>query len=284
LSKQWVFSGDRISHEFLQALEPLLGQPNSVRLGKWAVYQANNLEELAMIKPIAQQYQLDLAPTDSNQSLADFKLLAMDMDSTLISIECVDEIADYCGKKAEVSAITEATMRGEISDFNESLRRRVALLAGLPVSALEQVYTNRLRLNPGAATLVEAAHNAGLKTLLVSGGFSFFTDRMQSQLKLSYTRSNTLEIIDNKLTGKLLGTIVNAQIKRETVQSISNELNINTDQVIAMGDGANDLEMMSIVGISVAYHAKPAVAAKASHIIEFGGLDTVLHWFEDARR
>lgn len=283
MSKQWVFSGQKIIKESLQALEYCLGQPSSLQLEKWAVYPAKNSQELATLKSIAQQYQLDLAKTDSQQSLADFKLLAMDMDSTLISIECVDEIADYCGKKAEVSAITEATMRGEITDFNESLRRRVALLAGLEASVLEKVYTERLKLNPGAARLVQAAHFAGLKTLLVSGGFNFFTDRIQARLNLGYSRSNTLEIIDGKLTGNLLGPIVNAQIKRETVQALSNELGIGSDKVIVIGDGANDLEMMSIAGMSIAYHAKPAVAAQANQVIEFGGLDTVLHWFEDAR-
>ena len=283
MSKQWVFSGQKIIKDSLQALEPFLGQPLCFQLGKWAVYLAQDSQELAPLKTITQQYQLDLAKTDSQQSLTDFKLLAMDMDSTLISIECVDEIADYCGKKAEVSAITEATMRGEITDFNESLRRRVALLAGLEATVLEKVYAERLQLNPGAANLIKAAHLAGLKTLLVSGGFSFFTDRIQARLNLSYSRSNTLEIIDGKLTGKLLGPIVNAQIKRETVQTLSHELGINTDKVMAIGDGANDLEMMSVAGISIAYHAKPAVAAKAKQVIEFGGLDTVLHWFEDGR-
>ncbi len=223
--------------------------------------------------------RLDAAALPPGVHLSDFRLLAMDMDSTLISIECVDEIADYCGRKAEVAAITEAAMRGEISDYNESLRRRVALLAGLDASVLEQVYAERLQLNPGARELIDTARSLGLKTLLVSGGFTFFTSRLKVELGLDYTRSNELEIIGGKLTGRLVNElIVNAQVKRQTLEATCTLMGCQPTQAIAMGDGANDLEMMRVAGLSVAYHAKPAVAAQAGTRIRFGGLDTVLTW------
>lgn len=213
-------------------------------------------------------------------SASQFKLLAMDMDSTLINIECIDEIADFVGKKAEVSAITEAAMRGEIKDFSESLNRRVALLAGVEASSLEAVYAERLKLNPGADALLAFAKTHGWKTLLVSGGFTFFTDRLKARLGLDYTRSNTLEIVDGKLTGRVLGTIVDAQVKAETVESTAREINATASQAVVMGDGANDLKMMSIAGISVAYRAKPVVQEQARFAINFNGLDTLNAWFE----
>jgi phosphoserine phosphatase len=209
-----------------------------------------------------------------------FKLLAMDMDSTLISIECIDEIADFVGKKKEVSAITEAAMRGEITDFSDSLRRRVALLAGVEASNLEAVFNERLRLNPGAESLLAFAKHHGWKTLLVSGGFTYFTDRLKAQLNLDYSRSNTLEIVDGKLTGRVLGSIVDAQLKAETVAKVTEEMGIGAQQAIVMGDGANDLKMMAIAGISVAYRAKPVVQAQARFAINFNGLEALPAWFE----
>jgi phosphoserine phosphatase len=212
--------------------------------------------------------------------LKDFKLIAFDMDSTLINIECVDEIAAAAGRKAEVSAITEAAMRGEITDYKDSLRRRIALLAGVPVSALHDVYEQRLRLNPGAAALVRACQAAGLRTLLVSGGFTFFTDRLSNQLQLDYSRSNELGIEDGLLTGRMVdqpwGDICDGDEKRRMLLSTCAELGIAPAQAIAMGDGANDLPMMSAAGLSVAYHAKPAVREQAMVSIESGGLDRLL--------
>jgi len=212
--------------------------------------------------------------------LARFRLLALDMDSTLINIECVDEIAGAAGRKAEVAAITEAAMRGEIADYKESLRRRVALLKGVPVSALEQVYAERLRLNPGAETLVRAAQGAGLKTLLVSGGFTFFTDRVRDRLALDFTRSNVLEIADGQLTGRMVdqpwGDICDGEEKRRMLLQTCARLGISPKQAIAIGDGANDLPMMREAGLSVAYHAKPKVREQAMVSIEQGGLDRLL--------
>jgi phosphoserine phosphatase len=212
--------------------------------------------------------------------LSDFKLIAFDMDSTLINIECVDEIADAAGRKAEVAAITEAAMRGEITDYKDSLRRRVALLEGVSVVSMDEVYRERLKLNPGAAELVRACKAAGLKTLLVSGGFTFFTDRIRDELGIDYTRSNVLETRDGKLTGKMVdqpwGDICDGDEKRKMLLETCALLGIKPSKAIAMGDGANDLPMMGVAGLSVAYHAKPKVRDQAMVAINSGGLDRLL--------
>jgi phosphoserine phosphatase len=212
--------------------------------------------------------------------LAAFGLIAFDMDSTLINIECVDEIADAAGRKAEVAAITEAAMRGEIADYKDSLRRRVALLAGVPVQALEEVYAQRLQLNPGAQQLVQAAQQAGLKTLLVSGGFTFFTDRIRDRLRLDFTRSNVLGIDGGRLTGTMVdqpwGDICDGDEKRRMLLETCARCGIEPRQAIAVGDGANDLPMMAVAGLSVAYHAKPRVREQAMVAIDTGGLDRLL--------
>ena len=212
--------------------------------------------------------------------LSDFKLIAFDMDSTLINIECVDEIADAAGRKAEVAAITEAAMRGEITDYKDSLRRRVALLKGVTVAHMQQVLDERLQLNPGASTLVKACQQAGLKVLLVSGGFTFFTDHVRDVLGIDWTRSNVLEVDDGVLTGRMVdqawGDICDGEEKRKTLLATCEQLGIAPKQAIAMGDGANDLPMMGVAGLSVAYHAKPAVRTQAMVAINSGGLDRLL--------
>ena len=216
--------------------------------------------------------------------LSDFKLIAFDMDSTLISIECVDEIADAVGKKAEVAAITEAAMRGEIADYKDSLRQRVALLRGVTIADMEQVYTERLRINPGAAELINACKAAGLKVLLVSGGFTFFSERVRQTLGIDFTRANVLEVESGpncgQLTGRMVdqpwGDICDGAEKRRTLLEVASLLGIEPSQCIAMGDGANDLPMMGVAGLSVAYHAKPAVRAQAMVAINEGGLDRLL--------
>lgn len=216
--------------------------------------------------------------------LSDFKLIAFDMDSTLINIECVDEIADAVGRKAEVAAITEAAMRGEITDYKDSLRRRVALLRGVTVADMERVLSERLQLNPGAATLVQACKAAGLKVLLVSGGFTFFANVVRDKLGIDFVRANVLEIESGancgQLTGRMVdqpwGDICDGAEKRRTVLEVASLLGIEPAQCIAMGDGANDLPMMGVAGLSVAYHAKPAVREQAMVSIEQGGLDRLL--------
>ena len=227
------------------------------------------------IEVAAHAAQLDATYAIGVQKMSDFKLVAMDMDSTLITIECIDEIADMQGLKAQVSEITEAAMRGEL-DFSASLTRRVALLEGLDASALERVYEERLKLSPGAEAMLQAVQQAGLKTLLVSGGFTYFTNRLKERLKLDYTHANELEIVDGKLTGKVLGAIVDADAKQQTVERVCAELGISPSQAIVMGDGANDLKMMSIAGMSVAFRAKPVVREQASVALNFAGLDGIL--------
>lgn len=216
--------------------------------------------------------------------LSDFKLIAFDMDSTLINIECVDEIADAVGRKAEVAAITEASMRGEIADFKESLRRRVALLKGVTVADMERVYTERLRVNPGAAELIQACKAAGMKVLLVSGGFTYFANRVKERLGIDFARSNVLEIESGPncgaLTGRMVdqswGDICDGAEKRRTLLEVASLLGIEPRECIAMGDGANDLPMMGEAGLSVAYHAKPKVREQAMVAINEGGLDRLL--------
>ncbi|MBK1613702.1 phosphoserine phosphatase SerB [Rubrivivax gelatinosus] len=212
--------------------------------------------------------------------LADYKLVAFDMDSTLISIECIDEIARAAGRYDEVAAITEAAMRGEIPDYKESLRRRMALLAGVPEAALHQVYEQRLQLNPGVEAFVAACQAAGLKTMLVSGGFSFFSERIRHRLGLDFARANSLGIAGGRLTGTLLerpwGDIVDGAEKLRVLLEVAELMGIEPSQAIAVGDGANDLPMMRAAGLSIAYHPKPAVAEQAMVAITSGGLDRAL--------
>ena len=262
-------------------LEGQLGAPAARCNDGYARWSDVTLDRDAA-RTLGEAHGVDAGLVPSVQRLSDFRLMAFDMDSTLITIECIDEIADYIGKKAEVAAITEAAMRGEIRDFQESLRRRVALLEGLEASALQRVYDERLRLSPGAPELLSAAKAAGLKVLLVSGGFTFFTDRLRERLELDETQANTLEIIDGRLTGRVLGPIVDAVGKRAAVTAACARLGCNTDQAIVLGDGANDLEMMRIAGVSIAYHAKPVVRTQTTYGLNHCGLDAVVRLFSDA--
>ena len=222
----------------------------------------------------------DVLPIDINVLPEHFdptqvRLLVTDMDSTLINIECIDEIADFIGKKSQVATITAAAMRGELN-FEQSLTQRVSLLAGLEASALDHVYEERLRPNPGAEQMIAGLRNHGIKIALVSGGFTYFTDKLKSRLNLDYARANTLEIIDGRLTGKVLGTIVGAEGKRAFLSELCQELGIKTRQAVAMGDGANDLPMMNSAGLSIAYHAKPRVQAQAHAALNHCTLEGVL--------
>lgn len=229
----------------------------------------------SQIEEASLQARVDATFIEPGRKLSDFGLLAMDMDSTVITIECIDEIADMQGLKPQVAAITEAAMRGEI-EFAESLTRRVALLEGLDANALQKVYDERLKFSPGAEALISAAHAASVKTLLVSGGFTFFTDRVRQRLNLDYSHANVLEVMDGRLTGKVVGGIVDAEEKKRTVERVCAELGIPPRKAIVMGDGANDLKMMSVAGLSVAYRAKPVVRAQADVALNFSGLDGIL--------
>ncbi|UOO78256.1 phosphoserine phosphatase SerB [Neisseria sp. Dent CA1/247] len=240
--------------------------------------------------PVADDFQVGetLSRTLQEQSIdyavlpdmafSDLGLIVSDMDSTLITIECVDEIAAGVGLKEQVTEITEQAMRGEL-DFEQSLRRRVALLAGLDARVLQEVYDKVLQLSPGAEYLLDECKKHGVKFLLVSGGFTFFTERLQQRLGFEYQHANVLEISDGKLTGKLVGKIVDAQTKADLLAEYRTKLGLQAHQVLAMGDGANDIPMLLESGVGIAYRAKPKAQAYADACIRFGGLEAVRGWF-----
>ncbi len=286
MNRTLVLQGPQLESSQLAALPPALQQLSWQTLangGFKALDVPAAAQELqSALNAWCEQYRVDAAWVKPGLQLSHYRVLAMDMDSTLINIECIDEIADAVGRKAEVAAITEAAMRGEITDFAESLRRRVALLEGVPQSALTAVYEERLGLNPGAERLLAAARQAGLTTLLVSGGFTFFTDRLHERLQLDHSKSNTLEIVNGHLTGRVLGEILDAEGKARELKRLCASLGVDSRQhAIAIGDGANDLKMLGESALSVAYHAKPAVVKATDQAIRYGGLDTVLGWFDD---
>ena len=273
-----ILQGPQADQATLERLVALLAPASSTVLNPHAL-RVDGFDFTPALKAQVEQAAFDAGVDatfiDADRTLADFKLVAMDMDSTLITIECIDEIADMQGLKPQVAAITEAAMRGEL-DFAESLTRRVALLEGLAVEALDRVYQERLRVSPGGEAMLQAVQAAGLKTLLVSGGFTFFTERLKSRLGLDTTHANVLEAADGKLTGRVVGGIVDAEEKMRTVQRVCAGLGVDTRQAIVMGDGANDLRMMSIAGLSVAFRAKPVVRAQADVALNFSALDGLL--------
>lgn len=275
-----VLQGENIATPDIKYLAKLTtaSRVEAITLQAFRLYDAQRHPEVATY---CQEAQLDYAFVPTTRTWADFGLLVMDMDSTLISIECVDEIADLMNVKPQVAAITASAMRGEI-EFAESLTARVELLKGLGETALERVYQDRLLLNPGAEKLISSLKSKGVKTLLVSGGFNFFTDKLKARLNLDFTASNTLEVIDGKLTGRIIGELVDAQAKAKYLNQIRQQLGLSRDAVIAMGDGANDIPMMQAAGISIAYHAKPIVQESATYAINYVGLDGLLNFFTDS--
>jgi len=277
VSADLVIQGFDIETADLKQLAKLAGARGIEQLEARA-FRLRGAERAAGIEELCAERRLDCAFVPVDRELADFRLLVMDMDSTLITIETVDELADMVGLKNEVAAITAQAMRGEI-EYNESLERRVALLAGLEERALQRVYDERLKLTPGAEILLKRTQALGMKTLLVSGGFTYVTDRLKTRLGLDHCHSNVLEITDGKLTGKVLGAIVNADGKRDALIEVRDELRITRERVIGIGDGANDLKFMAECGVSVAYHAKPVVRQQATHAINYVDLAGVLHLF-----
>jgi len=278
MSKKLVLQGPQATQAALAQIAALAHPASTAELHAHALRCDGfdfTPELKAAVETAAHAAGIDACFIDADRSLADFRLVAMDMDSTLITIECIDEIADMQGLKPQVSEITEAAMRGEL-DFSESLTRRVALLEGLPVDALERVYAERLRISLGGEAMLQAVQAAGLKTLLVSGGFTFFTERLKTRLGLDYTHANVLEAAGGVLTGRVVGGIVDAEEKKRTVERVCADLGIATTQAIVMGDGANDLRMMGVSGLSVAFRAKPVVRAQADVALNFTGLDGLL--------
>lgn len=275
-----ILQSPTLASAIIEKIAAIVQADGVQELGPTAVRVLNaDTAERASVAALCEQHRMDYAFFDQIAKLRDCKILAMDMDSTLINIECIDEIADMAGRKAQVAAITEAAMRGEITDFSESLLRRVALLEGVPASALEQVYEQRLQLNPGAQNLVSTAQQHGLKTLLVSGGFTFFTQRIQERLGLHACHANTLEISNGVLTGKVVGDIVDGKRKAAHLQAMATKMDAAPEQIIAVGDGANDLDMMAMAHYSVAYRAKPVVQQQARYALNVSPLDAIINWF-----
>lgn len=272
-----VIQGQHIDEPRIEALARLCKAAQWRRLGPGAA-RLTGADRSADIAAACADLKLDHAFVPAQARLADFGLVAMDMDSTLINIECIDELADMAGIKPQVAQLTASTMRGEI-DFTESLTRRTALLAGLHESALERVWNERLQLSPGAERLIDGLKARGIRTLLVSGGFTFFTERLKARLGLDYTFSTEPEIAGGRLTGRIVGRIVDAGGKAEAVRRVREALVLSPEQVIVMGDGANDLAMMADAGVSIAYHAKPVVQEKATYSFNHVGLDGLLNLF-----
>jgi phosphoserine phosphatase len=245
-----------------------------------SAFRLQDVRENADVSQLCEAARLDFAFVPEARRLSQYRLLAMDMDSTLITIETIDELADLVGFKKEVAAITEAAMRGEI-EYDESLRRRLAVMKGLEEAALQRVYEERVRLTPGAEKLLSRAQSLGLKTLLVSGGFTYVTDRLKTRLNLDYTRSNCLEIVGGRLTGNVVGEIVNADGKRTALLEVAKTLGLAREQLIGIGDGANDLKFMAECGVSIAYHAKPVVRGQTTHALNHVDLSGVLPLFNE---
>ena len=273
-----IVQGAGIESADASRLAAISGAKTLEQIGELA-WRLRDAADAAEIAAYCEGRRLDHAWVPDGRRFAELGLMAMDMDSTLITIECIDEIGGMLGIKAEIAAITARAMRGEI-DYAESLKRRVAFLAGLGIEALDRVYHEKLRLSPGAERLVRRAQGLGIKTLLVSGGFTFFTERLKQRLGLDYTLSNVLEIEDGKLTGRVCGAVVDAAAKAARFSELTRALGLRKEQTLAIGDGANDVPMMMQAGVSVAYRAKPVVRAKATHALNHSGLDGVINLFE----
>jgi len=269
-----ILQGSQLNRDKANAIVQRTGGSLTKCTHHYKISGANNIgaERLATLRKAA-DFDINVLPVGFDP--AQVKLLITDMDSTFIGIECIDEIADFANLKPQVAAITESAMRGEI-DFETSLNKRVALLTDLDTGALQKVYDERLNLNPGADQMLAALKEKDIKIALVSGGFTFFTNRLKERCGLDYAHANVLEAVDGKLTGKVKGSIVGAEAKERFLRQTCEELGIELNQAITMGDGANDLKMMKPAGLSIAYHAKPTVQAQADIAFNYCGLDGVL--------
>jgi phosphoserine phosphatase len=272
-----VIQGQQIDDARIEALARLCKAAAWRRLGPGAA-RLTAADRSAELAAACVELKLDHAFVPAQARLADFGLVAMDMDSTLINIECIDELADMAGIKPQVAQLTASAMRGEI-DFSESFTRRTALLAGLPESALERVWNERLQLSPGAERLIAGLKACGIRTLLVSGGFTFFTERLKARLALDYAFSSEPEIAGGLLTGRIVGRILDAGGKADAVRRVREALALTPEQVIVIGDGANDLAMMTDAGVSIAYHAKPVVQRQTTYSFNHAGLDGLLNLY-----
>lgn len=273
-----VVQGPGLNEGDLEALA-LLAKPAQIQPVAPGAYRLTRAMRNEGIAPLCEARRIDHAWMPEGRRFADLRLLAMDMDSTLITIECIDELGDFAGKKAEIASITAQAMRGEI-EYRESLRRRVAALKDLDESALARIDQERLRLTPGAEALIAACKEHRVQVLLVSGGFTFFTERLKARLGIDHTISNVLEVKNGRLTGALIGKIVDADAKADKFREVLSQLKATREQSVAIGDGANDLKMMKEAGISVAFRAKPVVRAQATCALNWSGLDGVLNLFE----
>jgi phosphoserine phosphatase len=284
ITMRLVIQGSSLSAAAIKDIESVVGTHTSfIQLASHVFcLTLKNRPDTAEINQYCKIHDVDYALVEDEHNFQNIGLVVMDMDSTLINIECIDEIADMMNIKPQVAEITEQAMRGEIQ-FEESLRRRVSLLKGLDASALQRVIDERLQLNPGAKELIAHCKHLQIKTMLVSGGFDFFADYLKNLLGLDYAHSNSLEIIDGKLTGQVLGKVVDAQAKADFLNDTRNQLGLNKSQVIAIGDGANDLKMMSEAAVGIAYHAKPLVQQQATYALNHSGLDGIIHLFNTHR-
>jgi phosphoserine phosphatase len=276
-----VVQGTAITVAHLTHIHRLIGcSTQFMQVGEFAYYLAiqstTKSLEISSVQKFCAEQKIDCALVPDAQRLSHFGLCVMDMDSTLIAIECIDEIADMMNLKPQVAAITESAMRGEL-DFPASLRKRVALLKGLDESQLQRVIDERLKLNPGAVEWIAACKANNIKTMVVSGGFTMFVNHVKVLLGLDYAVANTLEIVDGKLTGQVLGDIVDADRKAFELTKLRDELGLTQSQTIAIGDGANDLKMMAAAGVGIAYHAKPVVQQQAMYALNNTGLEGAIY-------
>ena len=274
-----VIQGRAIGMAHLTHIHRMVGGSTQfMQIAELAYYLPTNLSDVTAVKNFCAEQSIDCALVPDVQRLSQFGLCVMDMDSTLINIECIDEIADMMNLKPQVAAITESAMRGEL-DFATSLKKRVALLKGLDKMALRRVIDERLQPNPGALEWIAACKANNIKTMVVSGGFTLFANHVKDLLGLDYAVANTLEIVDGKLTGNVLGDIVDADRKAQELANLRDKLDLKINQTIAVGDGANDLKMMQVAEVGVAYHAKPIVQQQATYALNYVGLDGIINLF-----